>query len=67
MPTPPEVDNAGCFIGRIEVPWQLDSKCHRNAQSHICVATEIEVELKSVRKESAPRFKKRYIGTLVSR
>ena len=45
MPSFPEFDDGARFVGRVKVLWQCDIEQAADANRHIAVSAEIEVEL----------------------
>jgi hypothetical protein len=58
VPTPPEFDDGGGFVGGIEVQGQIYVEELPQAQSHVGISGKIKVDLKGVAERSRPGFEK---------
>ena len=58
VPAPPEFDDVGGFVGRVEVDRQDDAEHARGADGHVGIAGEVEVELQRVGERAAPGLEK---------
>ena len=54
VPAPPEIDDAGGLVGRIEIERQEDAEHQRNADRHVGIAGEIEIELERIGQRADP-------------
>ena len=54
VPAPPEIDDAGGLVGRIEIERQEDAEHQRHADRHVGIAGEIEIELEGVGQRADP-------------
>ncbi len=54
VPAPPEFDDGGRSIWRVEIHGQQDAEHARETNRHVGVAREIEVELERIRERAGP-------------
>src|SRR3989475_10756912 len=54
VPACPEVDDAAGLVGRVEVQRETDAEHARQAQRHVRIAREVEVQLQRVAEAGAP-------------
>jgi hypothetical protein len=54
VPAPPEIDDGGGLVRRIEIQRQEDAEHQRDADRHIRVAGEIEIQLEGVSERADP-------------
>ncbi|MPM24677.1 hypothetical protein SDC9_71161 [bioreactor metagenome] len=55
MPARPEVDDARGLVGRVEVERELDAEHLGQAQRHVGVAREVEINLQRIAQAGGPR------------
>lgn len=58
MPAPPEIDDRGGLVGRVEVERQLDVEKPSQSESHVGVPGKVEVDLEGVAEGAAPGLEK---------
>src|SRR5205823_6075836 len=54
VPAPPEIDNGGRLVGRVEIQRKKDAEHQRYADRHVGIAREIEIELERVGQRADP-------------
>ena len=54
VPAPPEIDDAGGLVGRVEIERQEDAEHQRYADRHVGIAGEIEIELEGIGQRADP-------------
>ena len=59
MPAPPELGDAGGLVGAVEVQREANIQHPRQADRHVGVAGEIEIDLQGVGERGVPRFEER--------
>ena len=62
VPAPPEIDDVDGLVRRIEIERQKDAEHQRNADRHVRVAGEIEIELEGVGERADPGLIERRCG-----
>lgn len=58
VPAPPEFNDVGGLVRRVEVHRQDDAEHTRGADRHVGIAREVEIELQRVGERAAPGFEK---------
>ena len=54
MPAPPEIAGAGGFVGAVEILRQLDAEKASQADGHVAIAAEVEIDLQREAEEGEP-------------
>ena len=64
VPAPPEIDDRDRLVGRVEIQRQENAEHQRDADRHVGIAGEIEIELERVSQHADPGLiEGRRIGT----